>query len=736
MHFDNTQLLKRQAPCIVVFLPLSNSEMKPLPFLRARTTNRGAIWLIALALTAGHAASLSAPLPEDEYLGLYGMDRSAISLATGSTQQLRRAPAVASVVTAEDIAAMGATDLDHVLEAVAGIHVTRVATIYAPNYVIRGIGAGGVTNPQVLVLLNGLRMNTDYNGDKGNMWSSMPLTNVARIEIIRGPGSALYGADAFAGVINIITKTAEQMPGLRVGARAGSFNARDAWLEYGHKQDQLSVAAYLQVGRTDGADTLIEADAQTLNDRRFGTHVSKAPGPMNTGYDAYDGSLDLTWQRWRWRTNLKWRGNVGTGLGVNSALDPGHKARSGYASSELSWVAPDFSHDWSVGGSLSYMFFTEQSPDGLGLFPAGARIGANLFPDGMIGGPGRWERNLRSSAFATYGGWNRHALRLGAGHEDLYLYHVETMKNFVISPAGIPIPTGPVIDYGPIQPHIRPQRRKINYVYAQDEWQVARDWALTAGVRHDDYSDFGGTTNPRLALVWDADLDATIKLLHGRAFRSPSFNEQTGINPVNMGNPQVRPEAITTTEAALAWQARANLSVNLSLFRYALKDLIRSVPNPAPAPGASYQNIGGVNGTGGEVELTWELAPGLRWQANYARQNAHDSASGSDPGYAPRHHAYTRLDWTLSLGWQLSPQLNWVAGRRRAPGDARAAVADYRTVDAALTHPLPQGWTVSATVRNLFNANAREPSLTPGLALPFDIPVAPRTVALQLSVKL
>jgi iron complex outermembrane receptor protein len=300
----------------------------------------------------------------------------------------------------------------------------------------------------------------------------------------------------------------------------------------------------------------------------------------------------------------------------------------------------------------------------------------------------------------------------------------------------VPIPTGPVIDYGEIQPHIRPQRRRINYLYLQDEWQFAPDWALTAGVRHDHYSDFGGTTNPRLALVWDADLDVTIKLLHGRAFRSPSFNEQTGINPVNMGNPQIRPETIRTTEAALAWQARPELAVNLSLYRYAMNDLIRSMANTAPAPGASYQNSGAVDGKGGELELNWELRKNLRWQANYARQHAHDRATGKDPGYAPRHHAYTRLDWGFSPGWQFGPQLNWVAGRRRAPGDARAPIANYRTVDAVLSHQLPHGWAVSATVRNLFDADVREPSAAPGLALPFDIPVSPRAVALQVSVKL
>ncbi|MBA5689024.1 TonB-dependent receptor plug domain-containing protein [Rugamonas apoptosis] len=708
----------------------------PLHATGPRLAGNSLPWLTALLVLACPPLASGASQPEDEDAALYGMDRSAISLATGSEQSLRRAPAVASVITAVDIAAMGATDLNQVLETVAGIHVTRGATLYASNYIIRGIGAGGVTNPQVLVLLNGLRMNTDFGGDKGNMWISMPLTNVARIEVIRGPGSALYGADAFAGVVNIITKTPEQMPGLRVGARAGTLRSSDAWLEYGHKQEQLAVAAYLEVGRTDGTDQVVEADAQTLNDRRFGTHVSKAPGSINAGYHAVDGALDLTYQRWRWRSNLKWRGDVGIGLGANSALDPDHKARSGFALSELAWTAPDFSDTWSVGGSLSYMFFTEQTPDGLGLFPAGARIGPSFFPNGMIGGPGRWERNLRGTAYATYSGWRGHALRLGAGHDDQNLYQVSTMKNFLLSPAGLPIPTGPVIDYGAIQPHIQPQRRTNNYAYLQDEWQFAPDWALTAGVRHDHFSDFGGTTNPRLALVWDADLNLTVKLLHGRAFRSPSFNEQRGINPVNMGNPEVRPETIATTEAALTWQARPDLSANLSLFRYAMKDLIRSVANPAPAPGASYQNSGSVNGNGGEIELTWELAQDLRWLANYARQNARDQATGQDPGYAPRHHANTRLDWSVSPGWRLTPQLNWVAGRRRAAGDARAPVANYRTVDATLTCQLAHGWTLSATVNNLFNADAREPSLAPGLALPFDIPVSPRTFTLQASIKL
>ena len=157
---------------------------------------------------------------EEEDLALVYGDKSTISIATGSTQPLRRAPSVASIITSQDIAAMGAKDLDDVLETVPGIHVTRPAIRYASTYVFRGI-FNGVTNTQVLLLQNGIPTTTMYSGDKGYAWVGVPVENIARIEIIRGPGSALYGADAYAGVINIITKTATDTPGTELGSRIG-----------------------------------------------------------------------------------------------------------------------------------------------------------------------------------------------------------------------------------------------------------------------------------------------------------------------------------------------------------------------------------------------------------------------------------------------------------------------------------------------------------------------------------
>ncbi|RZI43464.1 TonB-dependent receptor [Herbaspirillum sp. HC18] len=694
--------------------------------------------MLALAsILAWQASDARAQSAEEDELALVYGDKSTVSIATGTQQPLRRAPAVATVITAADIAAMGATDLDEVLETVPGVHVSRNPIIYTPVYVIRGIGASGPTNPQVLLMQNGIPLTSMYTGDKGNMWSGMPVENIARIEIIRGPGSALYGADAYSGVINIITKTASDIQGTRFGVRAGSFDTGDAWLQHGGKLGEVDIAAYLRVGSTNGFKEIISADAQTRNDRIFGTRASLAPGPVNTGRDAVDGGLDFGYGKWRLRTNYVLRDNIGTGAGVSSALDPVGYAKSERIGGDLSWTDPQFAQEWGAGFLASYQQYTELTPNRLILLPPGLVLPTGAFPDGMIGGPNRWERQVRLSAYATYSGIADHQLRFGLGHDDLDLYKTSTYKNFLLNPAGVPIPTGPVIEYSAIQPHILPQRRKVDYLYVQDEWKFARDWTLTAGVRHDRYSDFGGTTNPRLALVWDAALDVTTKLLYGRAFRAPSFNEQYGINPVANGNPKLQPELINTIEWAIAWQAKRDLQFNLNLFRYEMSDIIRAVPNPVAGTGATYNNVGRQHGNGMEVEIMWDASRNLRISGNYAYQRSIDEATNQDAGYAPHHQVYARADWHFASGWIFSPQLNWVADRKRPAGDPRPPVPDYTSVDLTLrTNHGKDQWDFAATVRNLFNADIREPSLAPGTAIPNDLPMAGRAFYLQAVYKM
>lgn len=690
--------------------------------------------LLALALALAWAAPAAAQISEEEELAMVYGDKATVSIATGSKQDLRRAPAVASVITAEDIAAMGAKDLDEALETVPGMHVSRNAIAYAPLNIIRGIYS--TNNPQTLMLLNGIPTTTMFTGGKGNVWGGLPLENVARIEIIRGPGSALYGADAYAGVINIITKTAADTPGTQVGVRAGSFNTWDTWVQHGGKWGAVDVAAYLNVGSSDGIKEIVTADAQSARDKVFGTHASLAPGPVNTGRDAVDASLDLAYDQWRLRAGYKLRDNVGTGAGVASALDPVGLAKSERITADVSWANPHASQNWGLGFTASYLEYNDTVPVNFLLYPPGSKFPTGTFADGVSGGPNKWERDTRLSAFATYSGFNNHQLRFGVGHDDLDLYKTANYKNYLTSAAGGLVPAGPVIDYTDIQPFLLPQRRRVDYFYAQDEWNFAKDWTLTAGVRHDEFSDFGGTTNPRLALVWDATLDLTAKLLYGQAFRAPAFVEEYSINnPVQNGNPNLRPETNHTLEAAFAWQARRDTQVNLSFFRYEMKDIIRTVANPAPAVGATYSNTGSQHGSGMELESVWDVSRTLRLTGNYSYQKSIDEVTGQDAGYAPHHHLYLRTDWRHSSGWFASAQANRVMDRLRAAGDTRPQVPDYTTVDLTLRSPTKGQWDFAASVRNLFDADVREPSLAPGL-IPDDLPMAPRSLWLQATFKL
>ncbi|RTL28209.1 MAG: TonB-dependent receptor [Burkholderiales bacterium] len=690
----------------------------------ARKVVSQAVAVLLLSLMQPIVAHAQATSDEEDLALSFG-DKSTVSIATGSQQPLRRAPAVATVITAEDIAAMGATDLDQVLETVPGIHVNRSVQGYSPLYVVRGIYSD--YNPQTLMLQNGVPMTTLFIGNRGNAWFGLPVENIARIEIIRGPGSALYGADAYSGVINIITKTAADTPGTEVGVRGGSFDTWNTWVQHGGKLGPLDVAGYLSVGHTDGFKRAIEADTQTYFDGLFSSHASLAPGTVNTGYDSVDGSLDLAYKQWRFRAGYKLRDNGQTGPGISGALDPVGRAKSERTSADLSWNGTDVLKDLDVGVVASYLSYTQQFPTLLQLFPPGAFGGA--FPDGMLGAPNTWEQQLRFSVVSTYRGFVDHNVRFGVGHDDLDLYRTQEIKNFTLNGVGLPLPlaTPDPVEVPVDQSFMTPHKRMVDYLYAQDEWRFARDWALTGGVRHDHYSDFGGTTNPRAALVWDASIDLTAKLLYGHAFRAPAFTELYSINnPVVRGNPDLKPETINTWEAAFAWQARPDMDVNLSLFRYRMKDIIR-VSNSV------WNNTGAQHGHGFELETIWKVSRTLRVQGNYAWQRSTDEATDQDAGYAPHHHLSTRADWSVAGNWLLGGQLNYVADRKRAAGDTRPDIPDYTTVDLSLrTNSGGKGWEFSGAIKNLFSADAREPvPQTPSLSIPNDLPLPRRSFYLQ-----
>src|SRR5690606_22999611 len=119
------------------------------------------------------ANCVTAQSPDEEMLlGIYG-DEDFITIATGTVQPLAKAPAVASIITADDIKRMGARDIDDVLHTVPGMHVSRDVLGYNPLYVVRGVYAG--FNPQVLMLVDGVPLTNLFHGDRSQFWGGMPV---------------------------------------------------------------------------------------------------------------------------------------------------------------------------------------------------------------------------------------------------------------------------------------------------------------------------------------------------------------------------------------------------------------------------------------------------------------------------------------------------------------------------------------------------------------------------------
>jgi len=697
------------------------------------------ILFMAISLTLVSWTAQGASPSEEEDLALAYGDKSFISIASGSPQPIAKAPSVASVITAEDIAAIGAADLDEVLETVPGLHVARSPLGYNPIYTIRGIATQ--FNPQILMLVNGIPITGVYVGDRSQVWGGMPVENIARIEVIRGPGSALYGADAFSGVVNIITKTSVDIEGTQAGMRVGSFNTRDVWLQHGGSWGEFDVAAYLRVGATDGQRETINADALT------GTPFTLAPGPVNLDRDAIDGRIDVERDNWRLRAGYQKRDNGGTGAGVASVLDPVGKNYGERISSDLTYHDANFAPDMDFTAQVSYLHIVEKSD--LTLFPPGTDFsllflpgpvppGLGPFPNGVIGNPYKWERHLRFNVSATYSGLQDHKMRFGVGTQNDDLYRIQDTNNYILIPTvagffpGPRPPLGSVVDVTNTGPFVRPHSRRVTYAYAQDEWSFLQDWYLTAGVRRDHYSDFGDTTNPRIALVWETAYNLTSKLLYGRAFRPPSFSELYNLpNPVLTGNPDLKPESIESAELAFVWQAARSLQANLNLFRYQMKDILR------PDTSGIAQNSGRQNGRGVEIEMVWDASSSLRLSGNYAYQESIDETSNQDVGGSPQQHVYARADWRFTPGWFVNSQFNYVAERKREFGDPRTdGVPNYHTVDLTLRkQQRSSDWDIAFTLLNLFDADAREPSPSPGL-IRDDLPLPGRAWRFELTREL
>jgi iron complex outermembrane receptor protein len=231
--------------------------------------------------------------------------------------------------------------------------------------------------------------------------------------------------------------------------------------------------------------------------------------------------------------------------------------------------------------------------------------------------------------------------------------------------------------------------------------------------------------------VWDINEQLTSKILYGRAFRAPNFAEQfTQNNPVVLGNKNLNPETINTYEWALDYRPFSSLRTAVNVYYYQIDNLITAVADPGRQTN-SYQNSGNQNGYGTELEWNWQVAEQWNVKGNYAWQHATNEVTNQPVSGVPEHHVYAALQWQFMPDWQFQPQLNWIGGRTRLPGDNRN-LSDYQTIDLTLRGKKLFGHlTLAASLRNAFDTNYYEPAT---LQLPQNLPMPGRSFYLEASV--
>jgi len=666
-----------------------------------------------------------------------------VTIASGTEKPVYQSAAVTTVVTAEQIKNMGATELNQVLETVPGLHVSIQAVTNDAVYSMRGMRNS--VNNQVLVLLNGTRYSVPYKGS-AMQGMELPVEAIQQIEVIRGPGSALYGADAFAGVINIITKKAKDIAGTEIGIRGGAWDTQSIWGMHSNEWLGWDIATTLQYAHNgNDDDRIINSDAQTGMDKLFGTNVSLAPGEMQTQVERWDAHLNL--QRKYWDIDFWAFNEVDGGLrsGAGGALDEEGEVNGENYLADLHFSSEDLIDDWELQAHASYLYTNVDTE--LHIFPDGAilPIGAEgnitfvpgaapvLFTEGMLANISIENQVVAFEAGAIYKGFTNHLFRINSGFRYEQINTKES-RNYGVSVinGSEGIVDGSLTDVSGTEYVFMPDtHRSIWSVALQDEWQIAKDWQLTMGIRFDDYSDFGSTVNPRVALLWEVSQQLSAKLLYGQAFRAPTFLEQKQQNsPFFNGNPSLEPETIESIELAFDYRPTSNLRLASNFYYYQIEDLIAEKTSVNTTP--TIDNTDGQIGYGTELEWDWQFHEKWNLKGNYAWQYSRNNDANRRVAGVPEHQVYVAASWRFLPQWQVQTQLNWIGHRLNPVASTTNELKDYQTIDATLNSKRFFGHIdFSASVRNIFNSHGKELAVD---AYQDNLPIASRSFYLQTTI--
>lgn len=599
-----------------------------------------------------------------------------VTSASKYEQKVTEAPSAVTVITAEDIRTYGYRTLADILESVRGFFISYDRSYHSLG--IRGFGRPGDRNTRVLLLVDGHRVND-------NVFNAGPLGNdfvldadlIDRVEISRGPGSSLYGSNAFFAVVNIRLRRGADLQGGELSVKAGSERMVGGRATLG-REWQNGTAALLSAsagGSTGGSLYFPEYDpANPFADPR-----------ANNGGIAED------------------RDGEGYRNALASARLRGFTLTGTYAERTKDIPTAVAGSDFNVAGSETFdrRAYLDLNYDGR-LGPAAVALRAyydahrstgHLLYAGTVNEDG--SAGDRLGGEAQFGFKLNGAQRVVVGAEyigDLRLDQWNRDQNASAS-------------------YLDDERRARTWaLYAQDEIAAADALMLNLGIRYDAMGTGESMLNPRAAAIVTPARGSTVKAIYGSAFRAPSVRERYYASPTasppHIGNPDLKPEKIKTYELVYEQYLAGGMLATVDAYHYDIADLISKTTSAAGT--ILYQNVDQVRAQGIEIELERKWLGGAEARLSYALQRASGAATDDALVNFPQHLA------------KIAISVPWANDRFRVNVEehyrgARKTLAGSSVDDAAITNVTLLGRDrkrsveVTLTVRNIFDAAYFDP---------------------------
>jgi len=631
-------------------------------------------WRKAMSfLMAACVLSLTCPAQQSDLTdkSLEELSNMQVYSASKHMQSASEAPSSITVVTAEDIQKYGYRTLAEILESVRGFYIT-----YDRDYTfvgVRGFGRLGDWNSRILLLIDGHRINDNVLGN-GMIGSEFPVDVdlIERVEIIRGPSSSLYGDNAFFAVINVITRKPRQLNGAELSFQPGSFGTYEGRASYGGQYRGLGMLL---------SGTFYSSSGQTLFFPHFDTPGNNNGITTDTDYESYQHILaTLTFGHFTVQGLFSNRDReVPTGYYGAVFNDPRTKNVDVHQYFDVSYERM-LGKNWDLMARTSYDQSRLQGPV---VYTTGIPADPTFVNTYSFRG-NWWDSEIKLTRTL----FEKHKITLGSEVLD----NVRQDQGDYTSNDNVFI--------------VDPGSSLIWALYGQDEFAVTSKLTLSGGLRYDHYSDFRGSTNPRLGLIYRLFVPTTVKLLYGTAFRAPEPFELTpDFGIVYDDNLNLQPETIRSQEVVIEQGIGKHFTLSGNLFR---NDIDRLISLEPVADGQlQYQNVQSVVAKGVEIELDGRAQSGLQGSASYGF--THPSTGQLDLlANSPQHLAKLNVSVpVIQKRLFASMDAQYTSPRQTLLGDTVSGFSIFNV--SLLGHTLGKHLDVSAGVYNLLDKKYFDP---------------------------